>query len=140
MRINCILNNDIFVIISYIRNDKYVIMQNLLLLHLREQKGITVKEIEQRTGIGQAQYLEYEQGASSISDTDSELLSSLFTVKAIYLKDYSIQLEYLTHAKSIMDIKDKRIEQLVTVLKHYIGKEIKPKPLRKPLKKSINRK
>jgi transcriptional regulator with XRE-family HTH domain len=105
-------------------------MQNLLLFHLREQKGLSVKELEQRTGISPNQYTEYEQGASSISDTDCELLSALFKIKPIYLREYSRQLEYFTYAKSMLELKDKRIEELVTVLKLYIQKESKPKQLK----------
>lgn len=106
---------------------KTLIMQNLLLLHLREQKGITVKEIEQRTGISSAQYMEYEQGTASLSDTDAELLSCLFKVKVGYLKEYSHQLEYFSYCKSMLQLKDKRIEELVAVLKLYIKEEEKPK-------------
>ena len=106
---------------------KTLIMQNLLLLHLREQKGITVKEIEQRTGISSAQYIEYEQGTASLSDTDAELLSCLLKVKPGYLKEYSSQLEYFSYAKDMLELKDKRVEELVNVLKLYIGEENKAK-------------
>lgn len=102
-------------------------MQNLLLQYLREQKGIPVKEIEQRTGISSSQYMEYEQGTALMSDTDAELLSALLKVKSSYLKEYSRQLEYFSYSKSIIELKDKRIEELVTVLKLYIQKETKPK-------------
>lgn len=64
-------------------------MQNLLLIHLRGQRRITLKQIEQRTGITTAQYLEYEQGLASISDMDADLLSELFKVKWIHLRTYS---------------------------------------------------
>jgi transcriptional regulator with XRE-family HTH domain len=50
-------------------------MQNLLLLHLREQKGVTLKDIGQKTGISEAQYAEYDQGVSSI--TNIELVKNL---------------------------------------------------------------
>jgi transcriptional regulator with XRE-family HTH domain len=102
-------------------------MQNLLLLHLREQRGLTVKQIEQTTGIPGSRYMEYEQGSASISNADCELLSCLLKVKPIYLNDYSRQLEYFTYAKSMLELKDKRIEELVTVLKLYIEKESKQK-------------
>lgn len=113
-------------------------MQNLLLLHLREQKGITVKEIEQRTGIASVQYTEYEQGTASLSDTDAELLSCLFKVKAGYLKEYSQQLEYFSYCKSMLQLKDKRIEELVAVLRLYITEDEKPE--KKQLKKSTSKK
>ena len=140
MRRNYILYNDIFVIISYIRNDKYVIMQNLLLLHLREQKGITVKEIEQRTGIPSSRYVEYEQGTSALSFTDAELLSCLLKVKPGYLKEYSSQLEYFSYAKEMLELKDKRVEELVNVLKLYIGEEAKGKKKRPTQNKAAAKK
>jgi len=112
-------------------------MQNLLLLHLREQKGITVKEIEQRTGIAAVRYQEYEQGAAAIADSDAELLSCLLKVKAVYLKEYSRQLEYFSYCKSMLELKDKRVEELVAVLKLYIKEEARPKPSKpkKPVSK-----
>lgn len=115
-------------------------MQNLLLLHLREQKGITVKDIEQKTGIAAAQYMEYEQGTASLSDTDAELLSCFFKVKAGYLKEYAHQLEYFTHCKSILQVKDKRIEELITVLRLYIAGETKPKQKPSKPKKAVSKK
>lgn len=114
-------------------------MQNFLLIHLREQKEITVKEIEQRTGIAAARYNEYEQGAASITDTDAELLSCLLKVKATYLKEYSGQLEYFSYCKSMLQLKDKRVEELVAVLKLYIKEEARPKQTSK-LKKAVSKK
>ena len=113
-------------------------MQNLLLLHLREQKGITVKEIEQKTGIPSSRYAEYEQGATALSNTDAELLSCLLRVKPSYLKEYSAQLEYFSYAKSMLELKDKRVEELVGVLKLYIGEEQNPKAKRR--KRSTSKK
>lgn len=115
-------------------------MQNLLLLHLREQKAISVKEIEQRTGIPAAQYREYEQGTASISNTDAELLSCLLKIKAVYLKEYSQQLEYFSYCKSMLRLKDKRIEELVAVLKLYIGEETKAKQKTAKPKKTTSKK
>lgn len=105
-------------------------MQNLLLLHLRQQRRLTLRQIEQRTGITAAQYLEYEQGGH-MSDTDAELLSALLNIKWVHLRTYSDQLDYFAHSKGILQLKDKRIEQLTKALKRYIRKapDLKPKSL-----------
>ena len=115
-------------------------MQNLLLFHLREQKGITVKEIEQRTGIAAPRYTEYEQGTASIADTDAELLSCLLKVKSIYLKEYSRQLEYFAYSKSMLELKDKRVEELLNVLKLYIAENTGSKQKRSAPRKTASRK
>jgi transcriptional regulator with XRE-family HTH domain len=107
-------------------------MQNLLLLHLREQKRLTPLKIEKITGIPAASYVEYEQGTMPVPDTELELLSTLFKVKWIHLRTYSDQLDYFAHSKGILDLKNKRIEQLTKALKRYIRKApyLKPKSLK----------
>ena len=97
-------------------------MQNLLLLHLREQRRLTAKKIERATGILAACYIEYEQATMLVPDTELELLSTLFEVKWIHLRMYCDQLEYFSNTKRILDLKDKRIEQLTKTLKRYIRK------------------
>jgi hypothetical protein len=96
-------------------------MQYLLLLHLREQKRLPVKKIEQRTGIPAAKYLEYEQGSAAIGDGEAELLAVLFKIRPFYLKACSSQPEYFNSSKLVLDLKNKRIEQLTPVPKRYIN-------------------
>jgi transcriptional regulator with XRE-family HTH domain len=107
-------------------------MQNLLLLHLRGQHKLTARKIEQATGIPAANYMEYEQGIMLIPDTELDLLCTLFKVKWIHLRTYSDQLDYFSHSKGILDLKDKRINHLTKVLKRYIRKapQLKPKTLK----------
>ena len=109
-------------------------MQNLLLLHLREQRRLTPKKIEAATGISLAQYMEYEQGKMHMSQTDADLLGALLNVKSTYLKTYSEQLEFFHHTAGIMAQKDKRAAQLTRVLKRYIKKApgLAPKSLKLP--------
>ena len=115
-------------------------MQNLLLLHLREQKVITVKEIELKTGIPIARYNEYEQGLSTLSATDAELLSCLLKVKADCLKEYSQQLEYFSYAKNMLELKDKRVEELLNVLNLYIAENTGSKQKRSAPRKTASKK
>lgn len=115
-------------------------MQNLLLVHLREQKGISAKEIEQRTGIPVTRYNEYEQGMSALSGIDAELLSCLLKIKAAYLKEYAQQLEYFSYAKAMLELNDKRVEELVNVLKLYIAGEANSKQKRSTPRKAASKK
>jgi len=95
-------------------------MRNLLLLHLREQRRLTPEQIEERTGIPAAIYLEYENTPTLISSTDIELLSVLLKVKPEYLRDYSHQLELFACHNGIMALKEERIRQLTKALKRKI--------------------
>jgi transcriptional regulator with XRE-family HTH domain len=107
-------------------------MQNFLLLHLREQKRLSPKQIELRTGIPARLYLEYENGNVSISSTDIELLAALFKVKSHYLKMHAEQVDFFTHSEGILKQKNKRLLQLTKALKRYIkaAPSLKPKNLK----------
>jgi hypothetical protein len=84
-------------------------MQNILLLHFREQRHLTNRQIEQKIGIPVARYRDYEQNGLAICKTDADLLAALSEIKADYLKAYSEQLEFFSASRSIVEMKDKRI-------------------------------
>ena len=83
-------------------------MRNFFLLHLRRQRGLMAKQIEQRTGIPVSRYLEYEKGSTSPCRTDATLLATLLNVKLSYVETYATQLEYFSLAKASLTGKTNR--------------------------------
>ena len=99
-------------------------MQNLLLLHCREQRKLSPEQIELKTGIPVSRYRSYENAQMPISLTDIELLSGLLKIRQEYLIIYSHQLDVFTAYKGILDVKDQKIKELTSALKRTI--EVKP--------------
>ena len=95
-------------------------MRNIFLLHLREQRCLTPKQIEERTGIPAAKYLEYENTPTLIPAEYLELLSALLRVKPGYLEEYCHQLHVFAHHKGVVAILEERIRQLTRALKRKI--------------------
>lgn len=95
-------------------------MRNLFLLHLREQRRLTPLQIEERTGIPAAQYLEYENTPTFMPTEYIELLSVLLRVKAEYLESYCHQLHLFAHHKGMLEIQEERIQNLTRALKRRI--------------------
>lgn len=97
-------------------------MRNLLLIHLREQRRLTPEQIEERTGIPAANYLEYENTTSLIPSEYLELLSVLLRVKPGYLEEYCHQLHLFAHHKGILAVLEERNRQITKALKRKIRK------------------
>ncbi|QEC68978.1 hypothetical protein FRZ67_17295 [Panacibacter ginsenosidivorans] len=97
--------------------------------------GFSIRMVCQQTAIPEYEYSNMESGAI-IDEQEAELLGTLLGVEPYYLKDYSMQLQFINAAQLMLNAKNKKIRQLANALKRKI--KTTNKRLSKPCTTNLN--